>query len=482
MALQLQKLGPKEFEQYWIENMFEHSLDDFWKSIIDVIHDGLMIVDHKGNIISVNNTLEEMTGFPKKELLGQPCTVLKCDTCQYARDPQSKEWCILFRKGKLTKQQCVLYRKDGSFVHILKNATVLKDKHNQIKGAVEVMTDITDLMEKNVQIEAFKRELQYENQFHGIVGNSSQMQQVFDLITNAAQSEAPVFICGESGTGKELVAKAIHEEGTSSKHPYVKVNCAALNESLIESELFGHVKGAFTNAYKDRKGRFEAAHKGSIFLDEIGDLPASTQAKLLRVLEEMVIERVGDQTPIPVQTRIITATNKDLKYLVTQNQFREDLYYRINVIPIRIPPLRERPSDIPLLAEHFFHKIKMSNNSSIQGISNKAMKSLMEYSWPGNIRELRSVMEYAFVTCRKTILEPEDLPHNINNSITPDDQASTIKEKEQTEDTKKQQLLRALQEAGGNQSKAAQALGVSRMTIWKRMKKYGINVNSNLEY
>ena len=481
MALQLHGLGAKEFEQYWIENMFEHSFDDFWKSLIDVIHDGLMIVDHKGNIISVNKTLEDMTGFAKKDLLGQPCTSLKCDTCYYAREREDKNWCILFRKGKLTKQQCVLYRKDGSFVHILKNATVLKDKHGQTKGAVEVMTDITELMEKNVQIEAFRRELKYEHQFHGIVGNSSQMQQVFDLITNAAQSEAPVFICGESGTGKELVARAIHEESTSSNNPYVKVNCAALNESLIESELFGHVKGAFTNAYKDRKGRFESANGGSIFLDEIGDLPASTQAKLLRVLEEKIVERVGDQTPIPVQTRIISATNKDLKYLVTANEFREDLYYRINVIPIRIPPLRERSSDIPLLAENFFHKIKMSNNSSIQGISNRAMKSLMEYSWPGNVRELRSVMEYAFVTCRKTLLEPEDLPYYINNQEDKEEPAPS-REQEEIDQVKKKQLLRALQEAGGNQSKAARSLGVSRMTVWKMMKKYGISVNSNLEY
>ena len=223
-------------------------------------------------------------------------------------------------------------RKDGTYVHVLKNASVLHDIDGNVMGAVETMTDITELVEKDTQIEAFRRELRSEDGFHGILGSSALLHQVFDLITNAAQSDAPVIIFGESGTGKELVARAIHETGIHTQKPYVKVNCASLTESLLESELFGHVKGAFTGAYRSRKGRFEAAQGGSIFLDEIGDLPLATQVKLLRVLEEKVIERVGDNQPIRINVRIITATNRNLKKLVQQGAFREDLFYRINVI------------------------------------------------------------------------------------------------------------------------------------------------------
>ena len=236
------------------------------------------------------------------------------------------------------------------------------------------------------------------------------MRQVFDLIANAAQSDAPVIVLGESGTGKELVSKAIHEIGKRRRKPFVKVNCAALTESLLESELFGHVKGAYTGAYRGREGRFETAHGGDIFLDEIGDLPLATQVKLLRVLEEKVVERVGDNKPIPVDVRVISATNKNLSELVEQRIFRQDFYFRINVIPIQLPPLRERVEDIPLLAEAFFGKIGLKSGKAVEGISAAAMRVLMQYSWPGNVRELKSAFEYAFVTCQESVIQPYHLP------------------------------------------------------------------------
>jgi len=349
-------------------------------------------------------------------------------------------------------------------------------------GAVETVTDISEILEKDSQIAAFRHELREENGFHGILGVSGAMLKVFDLIRNAAESQAPVIIFGESGTGKELIARAIHEMGLRKTKPYIKVNCAALNEALLESEIFGHVKGAYTGAYKDRIGRFEAAQDGSIFLDEIGDLPLSTQVKLLRVLEDKVIERVGDNTSIHINVRMISATNRDLKKLIENGYFREDLFYRINVIPIIIPPLRERVEDIPILADSFFRRIQLKTEKKIRGISNDAMRLLMEYSWPGNVRELRSAFEFAFVTCQDSLIRPYHFPVNIYTPKkkfykTPPQDSADQKE------IKKRELIKALEDSNGNQSKAAELLGVTRVTIWNRMKKYNIRLNrGQLEY
>jgi transcriptional regulator with PAS, ATPase and Fis domain len=298
------------------------------------------------------------------------------------------------------------------------------------------------------------------------------MQQLFDLISNASHSDAPVIIFGESGTGKELIAKAIHDTGPRKQNPYIKVNCAALTESLLESELFGHVKGAFTGAYRSREGRFEAAQGGNIFLDEIGDLPLSTQVKMLRVLEEKVVERVGDNRPIHIDVRIISATNRNLKLLVDQGGFREDLFYRINVIPIMVPPLRERVGDIPMLADSFFRRIQLKNDKKIMGISSEAMELLMSYAWPGNVRELKSAFEYAFVTCRELVIQPYHFPPTVNSAQP--SVKNTKKPLLNRADMKKKQLIEALESAGGNQSRAADILGISRVTVWNRMKKFGI--------
>ncbi len=279
-------------------------------------------------------------------------------------------------------------------------------------------------------------------------------------------------IFGESGTGKELIAKAIHDSGPRKQNPYVKVNCAALTESLLESELFGHVKGAFTGAYRSREGRFEAAQGGNIFLDEIGDLPLSTQVKMLRVLEEKVVERVGDNRPIHIDARIISATNRNLKLLVDQGGFREDLFYRINVIPIMVPPLRERVGDIPMLADSFFRRIQLKNDKKIMGISSEAMELLMSHAWPGNVRELKSAFEYAFVTCRELVIQPYHFPPTVNSAQP--SVKNTKKPLLNRADMKKKQLIEALESAGGNQSRAADILGISRVTVWNRMKKFGI--------
>ena len=306
-----------------------------------------------------------------------------------------------------------------------------------------------------------------------MVGKSDVMQNLYELIENVALTDSPVMIAGESGTGKELVARAIHEVSSRGKNPFIKVNCAALNENLLESELFGHTRGAYTGADRTRIGRFEAAHSGTIFLDEIGDIPMSTQVKLLRTLEEREIERVGDHHTIKVDVRVVSATNKNLDQLIQQGRFREDLYFRINVFPISCPPLRQRNEDIPAIAQHFIRLNSQKSGKKILGLTPNAMEKVTSYSWPGNIRELRNAIEYAFVLCPSGAIDVGHLPPKVVES---EKLPSKIQQESALDgQNQRQALMQALKEACGNRGKAAEILGVSRVTIWKRMKKYNIN-------
>jgi len=459
--------------------MFEEEVDRYWKTIVNTIRDGIMVVDTSGSILSVNRALETITDYTHEELIGQKCSILNCSIFNLAREKCGDHWCLLFKTGAMNMRRCTIMRKDGTYVPVLKNASQLHDGKGRVIGAVETITDITEIVEKDKQIAAIRRHLRSEEAFQGLIGASPPMQQVFCLIENAAQSDAPVIILGESGTGKELAARAIHQLGDRKKSAYVKVNCAALTESLLESELFGHVKGAYTGAYKGRAGRFELAQGGDIFLDEIGDLPLSTQVKLLRVLEEKVVERVGDSKSIPVDVRVISATNKNLSSLVKTGAFRKDLYFRINVIPVQMPPLRERVEDIPLLAESFFRKLRIKSGKSIEGISNLALEVLIRYPWPGNVRELKSAFEYAFVTCQEPLIHPHHLPPDILK------EEKSIKDMDAVLPTKqeigKRQLIDALARAKGNQSVAAEILGICRVTVWNRMKRFGITYTRQIE-
>ncbi len=455
--------------------MLEKDLNFHWKTVVNTIQDGVMIVDRGGKIVSVNRAFERITGYRQDEVVGKPCQLLSCDQCKSVRNGSEGRWCDLFVTGRVSMTQCTLNRKDGRRVHFIKNASLLHSRTNKVIGAVETITDITELVRKDNQIKAFRQELQHEDGFSKLIGASPVIHQVFEQVRNAARSDAPVIILGESGTGKELVARSIHDIGTRREHPFVKVNCAALNESLLESELFGHVKGAFTGAYRDRQGRFEAAYKGDIFLDEIGDLPPHIQIKLLRVLEEKVIERVGENASIPINARIISATNRNLERLVREGTFRKDLFYRINVIPIWIPPLRERTEDIPLLAEAFIRRVGLKTGKSIHTISPEAMALLVDHDWPGNVRELKSAFEYAFVTCREDRLEPYHFPPNIQDSRkTVDTRWDRGATRTSRETQKRNQLISALQQTRGNRTEAARLLGVSRVTVWNRMKRFGI--------
>jgi two-component system, NtrC family, response regulator HydG len=444
----------------------------YWETIVNTLQDGLIVVDPGGRILFLNPAAEKLTGYSATDLVGNSCRMLNCTGCRIIGRGIAEKWCALYATGDVKAKRCLITNLDGRAVHVVKNGSVLRDESGRIIGAVETLTDMSEIVRQQQEIENLRKSCLLGDGFLGLVGVSPAMQQVYELIDNVAQTEAPVMIQGQSGTGKELVARAIHESGPRCDKPFIKVNCAALNENLLESELFGHVKGAYTGADRHRMGRFEAANEGTIFLDEVGDIPPPLQVKLLRVLEEKEIERVGDHRPIGVDVRIVTATNRDLEVLTARGSFRADLFFRISVFPLQCPSLSERLEDIPLLAQHFIRHNVLKSGKKIEGMSPAAMAALTNYAWPGNVRELRSAIEYAFVLCKDATIECGHLPPKISHprhaSAQRDtqDNRTTLKERED--------LVRVLRQAAGNQSQAARILGVSRVTIWKRMRKYGI--------
>jgi two-component system response regulator HydG len=447
----------------------------YWKTIVDTLQDGLMVVDSGGNIVAVNPAAEKLTGYSAAELIGSNCRELNCTGCDVYNQGVGEKWCKLFVKGGSRAKKCVIARKDGRALQVIKNASVLRDSEGRAIGAVETFTDMSEIVRQQQEIMSLRKAFHVEDGYQGILGQSPAMQRLFELIENVALSDAPVMIQGQSGTGKELVARAIHDVSLRRSKPFVKVNCAALNENLLESELFGHVKGAYTGADRSRAGRFEAAHEGTIFLDEIGDIPLKTQVKLLRVLEEKEIERVGDHKSIPVDVRIISATNRDLDALITQGVFREDLFFRINVFPLRCPALLERKEDIPMIVQNFIEQNMKKSGKKILGLTSEAMEKLMAYSWPGNVRELRNAIEYAFVLCSGGWIEAGHLPAKM---VHPETRVSKISLEHPENSREREQLIRILRQVSGNQSEAARILDVSRVTIWKRIKKYRIDVHA----
>jgi transcriptional regulator with PAS, ATPase and Fis domain len=449
-------------------------LSPYWESIIDTMKEGLLVVNPEGTIIAVNPAAEALTGYSAQELIGSSCRVLDCTGCVIYGDGPGEKWCKLFQEGTVKAKKCLITHKDHRSVSVVKNATVLRGPGGRLIGAVETLTDISDFVRQQEEIMALRKTLDLSDNYFGILGKSAPMQRLFEMIESVAQSDAPVIISGQSGTGKEMVARAIHWAGPRQDKPFIKVSCAALNENLLESELFGHVKGAYTGAERSRVGRFEAAHGGSIFLDEIGDIPPATQVKLLRVLEEKEIERVGDHTPISVDVRIITATNKNLEDLVARGAFREDLYFRIHVFPLTIPPLRERPEDIPIIIQHFVGQCNATSGKKIAGLSPAAVARLTSYTWPGNVRELRNAIEYALVLCPGGEIGVHHLPQKVAPA------GDGLPSAEPLEVRERDELVQVLRQVGGNQSAAARQLGVSRVTVWKRMKKHHIDLTRDV--
>jgi DNA-binding NtrC family response regulator len=372
---------------------------------------------------------------------------------------------IIIMTAYASVETAVEAMKQGAYDYIVKPFDPDQLEHI-LRNAVERKR----LVAENVRL---RERIQEMALFHEIVGQSAAIQRVLEQIRLVAMSDTTVLIRGESGTGKELVARAIHANSPRRYMPIVIVNCGALAEGVIESELFGHEKGAFTGAHYRRKGKFELADGGTLFLDEIGDISPKTQVDLLRVLEEKKIFRVGGNTPIPVDFRLIAATNKDLEALVAEGRFREDLYYRINVFSITIPPLRERREDIPLLAEHFLKKFAQSMNKPILGISPEALALLEHYDWPGNVRELQNAIERAVLVCRGREIRPEDLPLQVNEARG-QTMGKTLAEVE------RQHIQRILQETRWNISQAARLLGIDRVTLYNKIRKYHLKPDSSV--
>jgi two-component system response regulator HydG len=462
--------------------MEKQELNRYLKDIVDAVRDGIMIVDTDGRILMVNAAMARMTGFPENKLIGSPCTILDCDACDQLRSETEEKWCRLFVRKRVRNKRCTMTKKSGDYLNAVKYASVLKDGQGKVIGALEIYTDTTELDSKDAKIRELLRLLNKDTGFHDMVGHNQSMQSIYQVIEKVARRDATVLIGGESGTGKELVANAIHELGKRSNGPFVKINCAALNESLIESELFGHRKGAFTGAYRHRKGLFETAAGGDIFLDEIGDIPLTTQAKLLRILETKQFVHIGGNRPINVDVRIITATNRNLADRVSRGLFREDLFYRINIFPVHLPPLRERKDDIALLVNAFIHEFQSETQKRITGVSPAVMDIFMRYHWPGNIRELKSALEYAFLVAESGLLDIHHLPSQLQSALETETALPSISADPGTAVRleEKAQLIEALRKAGGNQSRAAGILGVHRMTVFNRMRKYGITLKNNI--
>jgi PAS domain S-box-containing protein len=444
--------------------MKKRDSDKFFNVILNSIADGVFTTDSDGKITFFNKAAEEITGFTSKEALGRFCfDIFRADICQ--SHCALKE--TIRTKKEIINLPVTVLNKKGKKIPISISTAVLKNEKGKIIGGVETFRDLST-------IEELKKELQQKYTFGDIISKNHQMHEIFNVLPNIAESDSAVLIQGVSGTGKELFAKAIHNWSHRKEKPFVGVNCGALPETLLESELFGYVKGAFTDAKKDKPGRFALANGGTIFLDEIGDMSPSLQAKLLRVLQEKEYDPLGSVSPRKTDVRIIAATNKDLSRLVSEGKFRDDLYYRVNVVKIELPRLSQRREDIPLLIDAFINKFNARMEKQITGVTDHVLRRLMSYEYPGNVRELENIIEHAFVLCRGNRIDLDCLPREILQA--PEGEHSQVSRQDQTPLGKAEAdvIARALRKHGGNRLRAAHELGIDRTTLWRKMHKYGV--------
>ncbi len=450
----------------------------FSRLLLESMADGVFTLDEEGVITSWNPSLERITGYTAREAVGRPCTLLNFTRCFQESCPTGIEECGIYQHGRVDARECFLRHKDGRDVPVIKSARLVRGGEGSIQGVVETVTDLTELEQARRSVEEANRRLGEIHRLDNIIGRSHAMRRVFSRIEAAAASEATILLQGESGTGKELVAGAIHHHSARNGMPFVAVSCSALSETLLESELFGHVKGAFTGAIRDRAGRFEEADGGTIFLDEIGEISPFIQVKLLRVLQEREIERVGESRKRRIDLRIIAATNRDLVELVRGGGFREDLFYRLKVFPITLPPLRKRKEDLPYLVSHFIRRQNRKTGKKIGGITQSSMRILMDHDWPGNVRELENAVEHAFVLCQGPAIDVFDLPVEVrqvayrprSSGGTPPSERTTPPRGSLTRET----LLETLEACGWNKAEVARRVGLSRTAVWKHMKKWDI--------
>jgi PAS domain S-box-containing protein len=436
------------------------------KLILDNLDIGVLTVDRGGHIAFFNQTAEHITGFSRGDVLGKSCrTVLG--------DPSSPGM-LLFNETIADGQarsssESELRTRNGQIIPARANFMALKNEDGRIVGGLATLTDLSLKYQ-------FNSEIKGRYTFYDMVGKDPAIQKIFEIIPVVAASDATILIEGPTGTGKDVLAKVIHTASSRAKNPLVKVNCAALPDNLLESEMFGYVKGAFTGADHDKPGRFQDADRGTIFLDEIGDLPLSLQAKLLRVLEDREFYPLGSRKTVKVDVRIISATNQHLGQLVQQRRFREDLFYRLNVMRLELPPLRERRADIPLLIYHILKRLRVTRDSRAEYFSNEAMDVLLNYDFPGNVRELENIIEHALIVCQGEIIERHHLPLALQKGIAPLMPAEKAGLTDATGgSSEKEQILDMLQKYSWNKGKTAAALNINRTTLWRKLKKYNIS-------
>ncbi len=431
--------------------------------IFDSIADGVFTVDRNWRITSFNRAAESITGVPREEALGKPCwEVFRTNVCETA--------CVLghtMKTGKsIVNQPVNILRSDGRRIPISVSSALLKDKKGNVIGGVETFRDLSI-------VEELRKKLRERHSFQDIISRNHKMQKIFEILPQVAESESNVLIEGAPGTGKELVARAIHELSPRKGKPFITVNSGALPDTLLESELFGYKKGAFTGAGKDKPGRFALAEKGTLFLDEIGDVSPALQVRLLRVLQEKTYEPLGGIETVKADVRIITATNHELTKEISEGRFREDLYYRINVVKLFLPPLRERKEDIPLLVEHFIKQFNAVKAREISGTDDKAMGVFMRYEWPGNIRELENTIEHAFILCSEGLIGLEHLPDRFQAMAErqkPPAQGLTLKQIEANA------VYNALERNNWKRTAAARELGIDKNTLRRKIKRLELEV------
>jgi len=437
--------------------------------ILDSIADGVFTVDLDWRITSFNRAAELITGIGKEEALGRQCwEVFRANICE--------RQCALrhtIETGKrIANQSIYIVASDGNRIPVSISTAMLKDEDDRIIGGVETFRDLS-------LVEELRKELAGRHTFFDIVSKSKEMHRLFAILEQVAQSDATVLLQGESGTGKELFARAIHSISPRSKGPLVIVNLGALPDTLIESELFGHKAGAFTDAREDRIGRIAAAEGGTLFLDEIGDLSPHLQVRLLRVLQERTYEPLGSIQPVHADIRIVAATNKDLGALVKEGSFREDLYYRVNVVKLALPPLRDRREDIPLLVDHFLRRFNRLSGKEITGISPEVLSILMAYDFPGNVRELGNIVEHATVLCRGALIESQHLPDYLQPTLPLRETATqgpVPSKRIKWADLERGFLLQALRDNSWNRKATARELGIGRQTLWRKIKRLNIQL------
>ena len=441
--------------------MQSYSYPEREATILDSINEGVFTVDSQWCITTFNRAAEAITGVPRHEAVGRPCSeVFRADICE--------QDCALRRtiaNGKpVVNATAHIVSQEGRRIPIRIATALLKNEAGQVEGGVETFQDLT-------QVEELQKELRAHYTFEDIIGRSPAMQRVFDILPQVSASPSTVLIEGASGTGKELVARAVHNLSPRKDKPFVAVNCAALPDTLLESELFGVKAGAYTDAKRDRPGRFALAEGGTLFLDEIGDISPAMQVRLLRVLQERVIEPLGAVQPIPVDVRIIAATNRDLAQRLEEGAFREDLYYRVRVVHVRLPTLAERREDIPLLVDHLVNRTNHLQGKSIAGVSDEVMGCLLEHDFPGNVRELENIIEQAFVLCRGGMIEVGHLPPELRPRSTDGVRSGPPMSLARMEQLA---IAEALRRRNGNRTLAAQDLGVNPSTLYRKLKTLNI--------